>query len=220
MTPRTRYGDDILRENYQRGVRQLVLLGAGMDARAYRMDNMPELRVFEVDQKTTFDVKEPLLATEKLKVHSRHPIATEFTERGRWASDLLAAGFDATQPSVWLLEGLLMYLSLPDTHDLMKQIGKLSPSGSVVFHDACSASYVRGGRGPVVGGAPFIGGSDNYAALWAQEGGFARTYVHNFESFSVDRRNRRVVIDDRVPEATPNQVAGRNVVLFVVAQKE
>ena len=184
------------------------------------MDNMPELRVFEVDQQTTFDVKEPLLSDEKLLVHSRYPIATEFTERGRWATDLLAAGFDSTQPSIWLLEGLLMYLSMPDTHDLMKQIGKLSTSGSTVFHDACSANYVRGGRGPVVGGAPFIGGSDNYAQLWAQEGGFARCYVHNFESFSVDRRNRRVMIDDRVPEATPKQVAGRNVVLFVVAQKE
>ena len=114
-----------------------------------------------------------------------------------------------------------MYLSLPDTHDLMRQIGKLSARGSVVFHDACSATYVRGGRGPVVGGAPFIGGSDSYSALWAQEGGFGRNYVYDFgEAISVDRRQRRVVVDDRVPEATPEQVAGRNVVLFVVAQKE
>jgi len=48
MVPRTRFGDDFIIEHYtQRGVRQLVLLGAGMDARAYRL-RLPELKVFEV----------------------------------------------------------------------------------------------------------------------------------------------------------------------------
>ena len=110
-----------------------------------------------------------------------------------------------------------MYLSMADTHALMRNMGELSASGSVVFHDACSASYVRAGI--VVGGAPFIGGSDDYAQLWAQHAGFRSAYLRNFESISVDRRNRRVQIDDRVPEATPKAVAGRNVVLFVVAEK-
>lgn len=41
-----------------------MLLGAGFDARAYALSDMPELVVFEVDQRTTFDVKEPLLADE------------------------------------------------------------------------------------------------------------------------------------------------------------
>ena len=49
MVPRTRFGDDFVIQEYSkpRGVRQLVLLGAGMDARAYRL-RLPELRVFEV----------------------------------------------------------------------------------------------------------------------------------------------------------------------------
>ena len=57
MVPRTRFGDDYLREQYARGARQLVLLGAGFDARAYRMPQLPDLAVFEVDQQTTFDVR-------------------------------------------------------------------------------------------------------------------------------------------------------------------
>jgi len=61
MTPRTRFGDDYLRELYKRGARQLVLLGAGFDARAFRLTGLEELHVFEVDQQTTFDVKEPIL---------------------------------------------------------------------------------------------------------------------------------------------------------------
>ena len=101
MTPRTRFGDDLLRSCYGRGARQLVLLGAGMDARAYRMDGMPELSVFELDQKTTFDVKEPLVVDEKLSVAARRAIPTEFTERGRWAADLVKAGttHDAPNPA-------------------------------------------------------------------------------------------------------------------------
>jgi len=66
------------------------------------------------------------------------------TKKGRqWVDDLVASGFDPTVPTVWLLEGLLMYLSLPDTVDLMTQIGELPAANSVVFHDAISASYVE-----------------------------------------------------------------------------
>jgi len=217
MVPRTRVGDDFLRKYYARGCRQLVLLGAGMDARAYRMDGLPELAVFEVDQKTIFDVKEPLLADEQIAVASRAVVATEFTQRGQWSRDLLSAGFDPNVPSVWLLEGLLMYLSLPDTHDLMKEMGRLSAPGSSVFHDACSAKYMT--NGIVVGGAPFIGGSDEYARLWAEHAGFASSYVRDFRSISVDRASRGVKIDARMPEATPKACAGRDVVLFVEAEK-
>jgi len=142
MVPRTRYGDDFLRAHYDRGCRQLVLLGAGMDARAYRMSGLEKLAVFEVDQKTTFDVKEPLLADERILVARRAAVATEFTERGQWSRDLVAAGFDPSVPTVWLLEGLLMYLALPDATDLMAQMGRLSAAGSAVFHDACSARYL------------------------------------------------------------------------------
>lgn len=220
MVPRTRRGDDYLRQFYeQRGVRQLVLLGAGFDARAYRMVGLDELKVFEVDQKTTFDVKEPLLADESLAVASRAIVATEFTERGRWAADLQAAGLNTSLPTVWLLEGLLMYLSLDDTRTMMEEIGALSAPGSAVFHDACSASYVSGGGGPVVGGAKFIGGSDDYGGLWATHAGFTDGYVRNFESVGLDRGRRRLVIDSNHPEASPTQCHGKRVVLFVTAEK-
>eukprot|EP00391_Amoebophrya_sp_Ameob2_P013719 CAMPEP_0178987184 /NCGR_PEP_ID=MMETSP0795-20121207/3124_1 /TAXON_ID=88552 /ORGANISM="Amoebophrya sp., Strain Ameob2" /LENGTH=305 /DNA_ID=CAMNT_0020678339 /DNA_START=422 /DNA_END=1338 /DNA_ORIENTATION=+ len=62
LVPRTKFGDDLLVERYHNhGARQLVLLGAGMDSRAFRLPGLPELKVFEVDQQTTFDVKEPIL---------------------------------------------------------------------------------------------------------------------------------------------------------------
>merc|ERR1712146_858757 len=96
-------------------------------------------------------------------------------------------------PTVWLLEGLLMYLSMEDTYFLMKELGRISAKGSAVFHDAVSAAYVAGGRGPVVGGAPFVGGSDDYLSLWSKHAGFAsvNSRCYDFsDAIQVDRRNR------------------------------
>ena len=70
-----------------------------------------------------------------------------------------------------------------------------------------------------VGGAKFIGGSDDYSALWAQHAGFGRCYVRNFESVRVNRGKRRLDIDASVPEATSKVCRGQNVVLFVEAEK-
>ena len=102
--------------------------------------------------------------------------------------------------------------------DLMREVGRLSAPGSAVFHDACSARYVT--AGVVVGGARFVGGSDEYGELWARHAGFGSSVrVLDFRAVSVDRANRRVVVDRSVPEATPAACAGQNLVLFVEAVK-
>jgi methyltransferase (TIGR00027 family) len=241
MVPRTRFGDDFLFKHFtkrQNACGQLVLLGAGMDARAYRLDKNVYGRenglvVFEVDQQTTFDVKEPLLVGEELRVRDRVVVPYEFTEQNRaagrtWGQALIAKGFDVRVPTVWLLEGLLMYLSMSDTKLLMEELGKLSAPGSAVFHDAVSESYVAGGRGPVVGGAPFIGGSDDYLALWRRHAGFAgnrtertSTRVYDFSrAMHVDRRKRQLLVDDSDgAQASPQYCQRKNVVLFVTAEK-
>jgi len=117
LVPRTRYGDDLLRTYYnQKGCRQLVLLGAGVDARAFRIEGVPELKVFEVDQPTTFEYKEPILQEQDqpMTVQSRAVVATDFSaiqDEEHWERALLGEGFDTSVPTVWLLEGLVMYLT-------------------------------------------------------------------------------------------------------------
>ena len=234
LVPRTRRGDDFLVERYKNfGARQLVLLGAGMDARAFRsfpvsgssspakVITLPELKVFEIDQQTTFDVKEPLLWDKNLTVASRTTVGYDFAKDGRdgWAQALVSHGFNPKIPTVWLLEGLLYYLSDDDVKAVMASIGNLSAPKSAVFHDAVTASYVRAGIAP--GGAPFISGSDNYAALWRTHAGFDVSFVRNFGSVRVDRRGRRLTIDDNPAraEATPSLCRGRDIVLFVEAEK-
>ena len=179
LVPRTRYGDDFLVHQYRtNGARQLVLLGAGMDSRAYRhfatsataspasgMTDLPELKVFEVDQQTTFDVKEPLLAGAELTVGARVAVGHDFATGGQngWAKALMAHGFDPRVPTVWLLEGLLYYLKHDDVVAVISNIGELSAPKSSVFHDGVSKQYMYAGVAP--GGAPFISGSDDYSGF-------------------------------------------------------
>lgn len=129
MVPRTRVGDDLVKHHYtkrSKPCRQLVLLGAGMDSRAFRL-RFPELRVFEVDLPILFDEKEPLLQDEPISVFSRTVVPTDFSSTDDWTSKLLSfspsqvgpwaralkndAPFDPSVPTVWLLEGLMMYLT-------------------------------------------------------------------------------------------------------------
>ena len=55
--------------------------------------------------------------------------------------------------------------------------------------------------------------------MWATHAGFGKAFVHNFESIYVDRKARAVGVDPRVPEAKPEVCRGRQVVLFVTAEK-
>lgn len=241
LVPRTRFGDDFLVRKYiESNCRQLVILGAGMDARAYRrftptpdssprdLVALPELSVFEIDQPTTFEVKEPLLESlrkkglAELTVKARHPIGVDFNDKKKsWVEELSRSGFDPAVPTVWLLEGLVYYL--PDTAadpvvtQLLKDIGALSAPGSGVFHDSITHSYSFEGVAP--GGAPFISGSDDYAGKW-HDAGFDAAFVRNFGSIRVDRSRRRLQLEGGSrAEAVPSVCEGQNVVLFVTAEK-
>jgi len=218
MVPRTRFGDDFITEHYTkpRGVRQLVLLGAGMDARAYRL-RLPELKVFEVDLPILFQDKEPLLEAETLTVQSRTAVPTDFSSGEDWSWRLRQCpDFDPRQPTVWLLEGLMMYLTARETTETFRRLGALSAPGSALFFDAISASYVR--QGIVVGGAPFLGGSDHYGDWLRDVASFGSTQVWDFATMQVDRWNRRLN-KDWARTLSPAELYGRNVVLFVESHK-
>ncbi|MEW2069397.1 SAM-dependent methyltransferase, partial [Streptomyces sp. NPDC007346] len=107
---RTRVLDDFLLRSVRAGdVRQVVLLGAGLDSRAFRLDWPPGCVVFEIDRKEVLAFKHQVLgglsATPRA---ARVPIPMDL--RADWAGALPGAGFDPAAPSVWLVEGLLFYL--------------------------------------------------------------------------------------------------------------
>lgn len=131
MAVRTKYFDDYLMAATATGVRQAVILASGLDARAYRLPWPDGTVVYEIDQPDVIAFKSQTLAE-----LGADPTATRRTVsidlREDWPAALRAAGFDPSQPTAWLVEGLLIYLP-PDAQDhLFDLITQLSAAGSTV----------------------------------------------------------------------------------------
>lgn len=109
MSVRTHFFDTHLLATARAGARQIVLLGAGLDARAFRLPWPAGTRVFEVDTADNHAFKDDLLARAGLTATAgRTAVAADVT--GDWREMIAAAGFDSTAPSSFLLEGPLFYL--------------------------------------------------------------------------------------------------------------
>ena len=126
---RTRYFDDFLqRIAYQSGIRQVVLMAAGLDTRAFRLSWPESTRIFELDQPEVMQYKNQILSTDTTKPNcERHIIAVDLT--GDWLDRLTDVGLDLRQPSAWLLEGFLFYLPEELITRLLAKIA-LSASGA------------------------------------------------------------------------------------------
>src|SRR3954452_21108526 len=110
ITMRTRFFDDYLRQALADGCRQVVVLGAGLDSRAFRLDWPAGLRWFEIDLPQVLAFKQTVLDAEGASPRC-DPREVPPDLAGDWAADLQAAGFVPTLPTAWLAEGLLVYLS-------------------------------------------------------------------------------------------------------------
>lgn len=131
---RSRYFDEVFADSWTANVRQAVLLGAGLDTRAFRLDWPPGCTLFEIDQPHVLDFKNRVLGTQRAHPQcTRKIVAIDLREN--WCDALLAAGFDVSQPTTWLMEGLLSYLPEPTERQLCDTIHRLSGPGSRVAVD-------------------------------------------------------------------------------------
>ncbi|MFC1414890.1 class I SAM-dependent methyltransferase [Streptacidiphilus sp. N1-12] len=126
---RTKFLDDLLDQAAAAGVRQVVLLGAGMDSRAFRMDWPEGTRLFEVDTAEPLEFKDSVLRQERA-VPRCERITVTVDLREDWPAALAAAGHDRSQPTVWIAEGLLIYLPEEAVERLIGLIGEQSAPGS------------------------------------------------------------------------------------------
>lgn len=173
---RTRYFDDFLRRvTTSAKVRQVVLLAAGYDTRAFRLDWPVGTRLFEIDRGSVLRHKAAVLDRHGAAPRcAYHVIAADLTEP--WAGPLLAAGFDPAQPSVWLLEGFLYYLANADGEQLLRELGALAGPGSHLGFDAMNplmltSPFTRSWMEmQQQAGAPWIGTMEDPAALLADLG--------------------------------------------------
>ena len=126
---RARFGDDELLRACVAGVGQVVVLAAGLDTRAFRIDWPDGVRLFEIDLPSMLEFKEVVLRQQGVIARCAR-ITVGVDLRADWAGALADAGFDAGSPSVWLAEGLLQYLSAETERALFERIHDLSAPGS------------------------------------------------------------------------------------------
>ena len=130
---RTRFFDDLLVAEAPR-LDQVVLLGAGLDTRPFRLTLPAALRWFEIDRAELFAEKEPILgALGVVAGCQRTVVAADLT--GAWSPALLDAGFQASRRTAWIAEGLCFYLSGDAVRDLMSETRRLAGGGSLIAAD-------------------------------------------------------------------------------------
>ncbi|KLO31693.1 SAM-dependent methyltransferase [Mycolicibacter heraklionensis] len=135
MAVRTRFFDTFFADATRSGIRQAVILASGLDARAYRLTWPSGMTIFEIDQPQVLAFKAAALTDLGAEpTADRRGVAVDL--RDDWPAALIEAGFDRTQPTAWIAEGLLGYLP-PDAQDrLLDNIAALSADGSRLATEA------------------------------------------------------------------------------------
>ena len=120
-------------ERYARDVSQFVILGAGFDTRAFRLPAGVVLRSFEVDTPKTQSVKKALLRQIGVDMTTVAFAPADF-ENEDWFVRLVDAGFDPSMPTLFLWEGVMMYLHKQAVEDTMRKVASTG-KGSIIAFD-------------------------------------------------------------------------------------
>lgn len=173
MVIRTRYFDDFLQSAVSSGsIRQVVILAAGLDTRAYRMDWPAGTRMFELDRPEVLLYKQQVLDEAGAQLAcERIPVGVDLT--GQWQEALLAAEYEPGSPSVWLLEGILFYLPSESIDRILQQVSVHAAPGSRLGFDTINSFTLTS---PLTrqwiemqanAGAPWLGWLDDPEAVLA-----------------------------------------------------
>jgi methyltransferase (TIGR00027 family) len=128
---RTRFLDELVLEAARDGCGQVVLLGAGLDARAYRLGWPEGVRLFEIDVPEVLDFKEHVLRRCNAEPRcARTTVRADLLED--WRTPLQASGFRSSETAVWVAEGLLIYLTTEQNDRLLSEVTELSAGGSAI----------------------------------------------------------------------------------------
>ena len=157
---RTRYFDDHLETACAAGCRQVVLLAAGLDTRAFRLVWPDGVRLFELDLPGLFAFKEPVLTAQNASPRcDRRVVSGDLREN--WPARLISAGFEPNRPTTWVAEGLLVYLSKVEAERLLTTVGDLSARESELSFD-----YDVPDQGSTLRQAREMAGMEAVAAMW------------------------------------------------------
>lgn len=150
---RIRFFDDIVQDAVGEGFSQLVILGAGYDTRAYRIGTLNgHVKVFEIDRPETLAKKIGILKNLFGTLPDHVAFVPHDFGQGPWWPVLEAAGFLPGEQTLFLLEGLVMYLPRTEVEGLLSVIAQQAGADSAVLFDfipqamADGSSDAEGGR--------------------------------------------------------------------------
>ncbi|OMC53882.1 SAM-dependent methyltransferase [Mycobacterium sp. IS-836] len=140
MACRTAFFDEFFVDATGAGIRQAVILAAGLDSRAWRLPWPDGVTVYELDQPRVLEFKSVTLAE-----HGAQPacnrVAVPVDLRQDWPAALRQAGFDASAPSAWSAEGLMPYLPAAAQDMLFDRVDALAVGGSRVAVEALGPRF-------------------------------------------------------------------------------
>lgn len=141
IVARTLYFDHII-ERVKPQVEQFVILGAGYDTRAYGMFDQHELQFYEVDQSSVQDHKRKWLAMGGISSEHVKFVTVDFDSEDVFQK-LLQSGYDSKLKTLFLWEGVTLYLSEANVRKMIKSIRSKAAPGSTLVVDIYSDWFVK-----------------------------------------------------------------------------
>jgi methyltransferase (TIGR00027 family) len=139
---RTVYFDSII-DKAKDQAEQFVLLGAGLDTRAYNDLKNSGLKFFELDQVTNQQHKRKYLQKARIDASHIHFVEVDFSQDD-WFTSLKSAGYDPNKRTIFLWEGVTLYLGEESVRNTLRNVKANAAAGSIIVADMYSRSFVNG----------------------------------------------------------------------------
>ena len=132
LISRTRFIDDLINESAAKGIEQYVILGAGYDTRAHRLELPSSIKIFEVDQVEVQARKRSKLPKELTDLENITYVAVDFN-RQSLTERLIDEGFDQSKSTIFTLEGVSQYITKEALNSTIKEVAKLTQKARSLF---------------------------------------------------------------------------------------
>ena len=132
LISRTKFIDELIEKSAVNGTEQYVILGAGYDSRAHRLELPSSLKIFEVDQPEVSDNKLAKLPKELPNSDNVTYVNIDFSYQSL-TEQLIVAGFDQKKSAIFTLEGVSQYITKEAVSSTIKELASLTRDTNSIF---------------------------------------------------------------------------------------
>jgi len=132
LIARTKFIDELIEKSAINGIEQYVILGAGYDSRAHRLELPSSLKIFEVDQPEVSDNKLAKLPKELPNSENVTYVNIDFSYQSL-TDQLISAGFDQEKSTIFTLEGVSQYITKEAVSSTIKELASLTRDTNSIF---------------------------------------------------------------------------------------